>query len=228
MSFVTVRDNTRGRFVENQIFLNYITSLETREVKAIIPIEVNMMKGLFYVHLYSSLEKSITELVETTLIHISSKSVQFNHFNLPFHSISLVDKLKSFKGSGYNNFFTKSHEIFNELSSKNTCTLNESIFASNLQNIWTKTVEEICKSFGIKTFVVTPRTKATIDEIVEKRNAVAHGRESAKVVGERFRTDILRSKMDILIEFSNYLIDLFEKYYAQKDYLKPIAKKYYT
>lgn len=228
MSFTTVRSNTRSRFLENQIFLNYITSLEPRETNVPIPIEVNMMKGLFYVHLYSSLEKSVNELIENTLIHIGSKSVQFNHFNLPFHSISLVNKLKSFKDSGYSNFFNKAFEIFNEISSTNVCVINETLFANDLQNVWTKTIEEICNSFGIKTFSVTPRIKTTIDEIVGKRNAVAHGRESARVVGERFRTDVLRSKMDIIVEFCNYLIDLFENFYTRKDYLKPTAKKHYS
>lgn len=228
MSFINVRNNTRARFTENQIFLNYITSLEPRVITDIVPAEVNMMKGLFYVHLYSSLEKSVNELIENTLIHISSKSVQYNHFNLPFHSISLVDKLKSFKASGYSNFFNKAFEIFNEVSSTNVCAINESLFSNNLQNVWTKTIEEICNSFGIKNFSVTPRIKATIDEIVEKRNAVAHGRESAKIVGERFRTDNLRLKMDIIIDFCNYLIDLFETYYTRKDFLKPTAKKHYA
>lgn len=228
MNFNVVRNNTRSRFLENQIFLNYITSLEPRIITDPVPIEVNMMKGLFYVHLYSSLEKSINELIENTLIHISSKSVQYNHFAIPFNSISLVDKLKSFKDCGHSNFFNKAFEIFNEISSSDICTLNESIFANNLQNVWTKTIEEICHSFGIKTFVITPRIKATIDEIVEKRNAVAHGRESAKIAGERFRTDILRNKMEIIVDFCNYLIDLFETYYSKKDYLKPTAKRYYV
>lgn len=228
MSFINVKNNTRARFTENQIFLNYITSLEPRVITDIVPAEVNMMKGLFYVHLYSSLEKSVNELIENTLVHISSKSVQYNHFNLPFHSISLVDKLRSFKASGYNNFFSKAFEIFNEVSSTNVCTINESLFVNNLQNVWTKTIEEICNSFGIKTFSVEPRIRAAIDEVVEKRNAVAHGRESAKIVGERFRTDNIRLKMDIIIDFCNYLIDLFETYYARKDFLKPTAKKHYV
>ena len=228
MSFTTVRNNARSRFTENQIFLSYITSLEPKIITDPVPLEVNIMKGLFYVHLYSSLEKSLNELIEDTLIHISSKSIQYNHFNLPFNSISLVDKLKSFKASGYGSFFNKAFEIFSEASSPNICTINETVFANNLQNVWTKTIEEICNSFGIKLFAVSPRTKATIDEIVEKRNAVAHGRESATIVGQRFRTNVLRTKMDIVIDFCNYLIDLFENYYTRKEYLKPTAKRRYV
>lgn len=228
MTFINIRQSTRARFTENQIFLNFITSLEPRAVTDVVPPEVNMMKGLFYVHLYSSLERSVNELIETTLIYISSKSIQYNHFAIPFSSISLVDKLKSFKDSGYSNFFNKAFEIFNEFSSTSVCAINETIFTKNLQNVWTKTIEEICKSFGIKSLNVTPRIRATIDEVVTKRNEVAHGRESAKIVGERFRTDDLRRKMEVLNEFCNYLIDLFEMYYTRKDFLKPTVKRRYA
>ena len=228
MSFINVKNNARSRFTENQLYLNYITSLEPRDVTGSASIEVNIMKGLFYVHLYSSLEKTVNELIENTLMHISSKSIKNKHYNLPFNSISLVDKLKSFKACGYSNFFEKAYEIFNEVSSSNISPINETVFASNLQNVWTRTIEEISNSFGINGFTASPRTKATIDEIVEKRNAVAHGRESARIVGERFRTDVLRIKMETIIDFCNYLIDLFESYYSNKDFLKPTAKRHYS
>lgn len=228
MSFINVKNNTRSRFNENQLLLNYITSLEPANVTDLVPLEVNVMKGLFYVHLYSSLEKSVNELIENTLIHINSKSVQYKHFNNPFYSISLSNKLKSFKDSGYGNFFNRAYDIFNELSSPNICSVQETTFSNNLQNVWVKTIKEICNSFGITSFSIPARTSATIDEIVDKRNAVAHGRESAKTIGERFRTNDIRRKMEITVEFCNYLIDLFEDYYIRKNYLKPAAKKYYA
>jgi len=227
MSFTHVKNNARSRFNENQVFLSYITSLEPTNPSDVVPTEVNIMKGLFYVHLYASLEKSVNELIENTLVHISSKSVQYQHFNNPFYSISLVNKLKSFKDTGYNNFFNKASEIFNELSSSDACNLQETTFSKSLQNIWINTIKEICNSFGISTFSVTANIKATVDEIVDKRNAVAHGRETAKAIGERFRTIEIRKKMELIIEFCNYLIDLFEEFYLQKNYLKPTAKSLY-
>ena len=227
MSFIIVRNNARSRFHENALFLNYITSLEPRLITDPVNVEVKIMRGLFYVQLYASLEKTVNEIIENTLIHIGTKSVQFKHYTSPFYSISLVDKLKSFKDSGHSNFFKKAFEVFSESSSSNVPSLNESVFANNLQNIWTNTVIEVCNSFGIKELSITPRVRATIDEIVDKRNAVAHGRESAVVIGERHRTDVLRTKMEIIITFCDHLIDAFEDYFNRKNYLKPTAKRYY-
>lgn len=228
MSFNLIRMKARGRFGETQIYLNYLISIEPNDPTVPITLELKIMKGLFQVQLYSSLEKTVNELIENTLTYISSNSVKSSHYALPFNSISLVDKLKAFKDCGYNNFFNKALEIFTELSSSNINPLNETAFSNNLQNIWTKTIEEVIKSFGITGFYIDPRVRATIDELVDKRNAVAHGRESAAVVGERFRTDVLRSKMEIINTFSFQLIDLFEEYYIKKNFLKSTAKKFYT
>ena len=227
MSFANVRNGARARFGENQIFLNYITSLEPRVLTDPVPLEINIMKGLFHVHLYSSLEKTINDLIENTLLHISATSVKNIHYKISFNSISQVDKLKSFKDTGYNNFFNKALEIFDEISSSNISNINETIFSTSLQNVWTKTIEEIIKSFGIKGFEITPNIRATIDELVGKRNSVAHGRESASLIGERFRSNVLRSKMEIIINFCNELIDLFENYYSNKEFLRGTAKKHY-
>ena len=97
MSFSIVRNNARARFNENQIYLSYITSLEPSMITDPISLELKIMKGLFQVHLYASLEKTLNELIENTLVHIASNGIKNVHFSVPFNTISLVDKLKSFK-----------------------------------------------------------------------------------------------------------------------------------
>ncbi len=228
MSFTIVRNSARARFGEVQIYLNHISSLEPKKVTDQISLELKIMKGLFQVHLYSAFEKTINELIENTLIYIGSNSVETIHYNIPFNTISLVNKLKSFKACGHKNFFEKAIEIFTEMNSTNITSISETTFSQSLQNVWIETIEEVIKSFGINGFRIEPRIRTTINELVEKRNAVAHGRESASSVGERFRTDVLRNKMEIVINFSYILIDLFENYYKNKQFLKGHAKKHYS
>jgi hypothetical protein len=228
MSFITIRNKARNRFGETQVYLNYLTSLEPSDLTCPISLELKIMKGLFQVHLYAALEKTINELIETTLLYIGSNSIQNNHFSIPFNTISLIDRLKSFRDCGHKNFLEKSMEIFSEMTSTKIASINETIFANYLQNVWTSTIEEVMKSFGITGFEIDPRVRATINELVEKRNAVAHGRESATAVGERFRTDMLRIKMNTITDFSYKLIDSFELYYSNKTFLKNHAKKHYT
>lgn len=228
MSFSNIRNNTRTRFSEVQTYLNHLSSLEPVNVTETVPLEFNIMKGLFHVHLYAALEKAVNELIEHTLIHIKAQRVKQNHYSIPFNTISLVDKLKSFKACGYRSFFEKAIDIFSEMTSSNVQSLNEAVFANQLQNVWTATIIEVTKAFGITNFKIEPRVKATIDELVEKRNAVAHGRESAVAVGERFRIDVIRVKMDIIINFTYQLIDVFEDYYTTKKFIKGHCKRLYT
>lgn len=228
MAFDSVRNRVRSRFNEVQLYLNYLTSLEPDEINEPHGLELKIQRGLFYVHLYAALEKSINDVVETTLILISSKSVKGVHYSQQFSSVAFYDKLKSFKDSSYTKFLIKSSDIFEEARSSRVTKINDSAFSSILQNVWSRTLEEIYICFGMKNLNVTAQERATIDEIVDKRNAVAHGRESAAVVGERHRCNILREKHNILSEVVIRIVDDMEYFYLSKSYIKPSAKKNYS
>lgn len=228
MSFINVRTKARSRFSEVSTYLNYVASIEPENIRDPAPLEVKIMRGLFQVHLYSALEKTVNELIENTLNYISSNNVKSLHYANSFKSISLINKLKAFRDCKFDNFFMKASEIFSEMESDSPLSISESVFSSSLQNVWTKTIVEIVNTFGIKGFVVDPITKTIIDELVERRNAVAHGRESASVVGERFRTNVLRTRYATIVQFADQLIDLFELFYNNKQFIKPYAKKHYS
>jgi len=228
MSFQTVKNNTSSRFNEVQVFLNYITSQEPNAPLVPTPLEVKIMRGLFYVHLYSSLEKSFNELVQHTLALINSKNVKNIHYTLSFNTISVIDKLKSLKDCSHKKFISKSIDIFEEVGTRNSRNINETMFSTYLQNVWVETILEIQGAFGMPIMSIAPRTRYTINEIVDKRNAVAHGRDSAAVIGERYRCSDLRIKLDITQDFIIGIIDEFENYYVDKKYLKPVMKKHYV
>jgi len=227
MSYAVVRSKTVTAFNEIQVFLNFIASQEPRNPQDPTPLEVKVMRGLFYVHLYAAIELSVSEMTQQTILLINSKSVKNNHYITKFNTISVIDKIKSLKDSSYKNLIPKSAELFEEISSRNVRSLNETMFANSLQNIWIKTVEELVNAFGMKPIIFQARERATIDEIVDKRNSVAHGREKASFVGERHRSIILRTKLNISQAFVQKLIYEFEDYYMQKKFLKPIMKKHY-
>lgn len=227
MSFSSIKSENASRFTEVQVYLNYITSVEPLAPDLFVPIEVKIMRGLFYVHLYAAIEKSVNELVQITIMLINSKRVQNNHYTLVFNTISKMDKIKAINDCGSQNTLNKSIELFNHIGSRNISDINETIFSNKLQNIWIRNVEEIILVFGINNLHIEPRERATIDEVVDKRNAVAHGRESATYVGERHRVEVLRDKLDISQNFIAKLIDAFEYFYENKNYLKPAVKKKY-
>ncbi|GHC65963.1 MAE_28990/MAE_18760 family HEPN-like nuclease [Ulvibacter litoralis] len=228
MSFSNLRSQNSSRFNEVQVFLNYITSQEPSLPTDPTPAEVKIMRGLFYVHLYAALEKSMNEVVQKSLLLISAKGVKSNHYTLAFNTISVMDKIQALKDCGYKKVVNKSILLFEQIDSRTIRPLNETVFSKRLQNVWMETIEETIGAFGMAELNIQPRVRATIDEIVDKRNAVAHGGESASYIGERHRANILRNKFQIAQDFMILVIDSFEEYYDNKKYLKPVVKRHYA
>jgi len=227
MIFNVVRNETRDRYNEVIILLNHITSLEPNSPTELPSSEVKILRGLVFVHIYAAFEKSINEIVQKTLLGASALNVQYNHCILPFSSISANNKLKAFKTCGYKNFFPKVSELFETISSKDMATIQETIFANDLQNVWYKTIVEIRRSFGMKSLRFDPRVRTTIDEVVDKRNAIAHGRESAITVGSNFDSNEIREKLTIVQNFNDSMIDEFEDYLVKKKFIKPAVRRNY-
>jgi hypothetical protein len=219
MPFRIIRSNSRERFSEVLVNLAFIESIES---DAEASKEVRILRGLFYVHLYSALENVVNETIEQTILLVKSERVKNKHYENSFNVISLNSKMQGFKNCSNKNYFSKSAEVFESLGSDDNFDLNNTLFSDNLQNIWYKTLQETIRSFGATPITVDLRIKLTIDEVVEKRNAVAHGRETPLSVGERHRTDALRAKtQDIQLVVEEFL-GTFEDYVLSKKYINPL------
>ncbi|GAA74224.1 MULTISPECIES: MAE_28990/MAE_18760 family HEPN-like nuclease [unclassified Pseudoalteromonas] len=225
MTFDIVRANSRERFSEVQINLNYIESIEPAGEAT--P-EVKVLRGLYYVHLYSALEKALNETVEQAILLIKSKNIKNLHFATPFNVISLNSKMQSFKQCGYKDYFDKSSEVFESINSEEVFDISNTIFSQNLQNVWFKTIQNTIRSFGAAPIQVEPRVKLTIDEVVDKRNAVAHGRETPTVIGERHRVNVLRTKTQEIQLVIEQVISTFEDYIANYEFLKATYVQEYS
>lgn len=219
MPFSIIRSDSRERFSEVLVNLAFIESNELRDAASI---EVKILRGLFYVHLYSALEKAINETIEQTILLIKSDSVKNKHYENSFNVISLNSKMQGFKQCNYKSYFLKSAEVFESLGSENVFDLNNTLFSENLQNIWYKTLQETIRSFGATQISIEPRVILTIDEVVDKRNAVAHGRETPVSVGERHRAEVLRTKTQEIQLVVEQFISTFEDYVIKKKYINPL------
>lgn len=69
--------------------------------------------------------------------------------------------------------------------------------------------------------------RALIDELTDKRNAVAHGRESAASIGEKYRTDELRKRLQDIQALIFKFIDRLESYFDKREFLHPSKQALY-
>lgn len=220
MGFEGVRTLARERLSEVQQLLNHIVLLEPEDAFTPHPAEVKILRGLFYVHLYGALEKSINEAVQNTLKLISSHNIPAKYYELSFGSVAARGKLQAFKTCKLKAYNNNAASIFAVMDSVEISNIDESQFSDALMNVWTNSILEVFNSLGVAGFGVEPRVRTTIDELVENRNKVAHGRESALVVGERHRSIVLREKYSIITTLIDSVITSLEGFYDSRAFLK--------
>lgn len=217
MPLSIVRHRARERFAE---VLQNLAFIESIEPDGETPLHVKILRGLYYVHLYSALEKIINETVEQVLIVIESHNIPNNMYKTEFNVISLNNKMMSFKSCGSKDYFKKSIELFESVNSTDKFNISNTILSGTLQNVWFNTIQTTLKCFCINPLAVEDRVRFTVDEVVDKRNAVAHGRETPVEAGERFRCSLLRTKTDDIQLVSQMFIDSFENYLNQAQFVK--------
>lgn len=212
MSFNNFKTNLNGRFAELVTHLNYINSLEPREPHTESSLEVKILRGFYYVHLYAVLEKTINDLVSVLINEIKKHRPMNCHLIHSLNVITQANNWQSLRDSKHSELHLKAVRILSRIESSDFLDLEPTHIQKNLQNIWTNTILEILELFSINDFIISSFDNTLINEITEKRNAVAHGRESPVIVGERFRSDALRRKLTALQLFCNNLVNHIEMY----------------
>lgn len=228
MQFEAVKSNSRGRFSEVLINLAYIESIEPREPHTETPVQVKILRGMYYVHLYAALEKSINETVEQTLILVNSKNIPNKHYTTSFNAISLNPQMQAFKSVGYKGYIVKCVDVFRAVEANESFDISNTLLSTSLQNIWHETIQQTLACFGIQPINFEPRVRLTIDEIVDKRNAVAHGREMPTTIGERHRSRILRQKTQEIQQVVDMVISEFETFISDRKFVKEEHFDQYT
>jgi hypothetical protein len=229
MPLTRVKTNIATRF--NSVLIN-LRHLEAEE-RLIHSIEIvaadkpnenvhKIQKGLYFVHLYSAFEKSLNEIVERCLLYIESKGVTHQHYALPFNSIALDANLMSLKAAGKDRMMECSISLFATMGGNSHTRINEVMFGAKLQNVWFDTLKQTIECFGARNIPdPTGTLKTSIDEVVDKRNAVAHGRIPADRVGERQSCETLQVRTSAVQTTLNLVIDSFEQYLANREFIAP-------
>jgi hypothetical protein len=220
MPYSFLKSEVSSRFLEVGHLLNSIKSIEdSNPAPAIPPIEYRILKGLLYVHLYACIEFAINKSVVHTLTIIRSKNVRYHHFENKFYTVALFSNLQSIRDCNPKFFLDKSADLFINTESIDTSSFDETLLVQYLQNIWGKSFNQITKTLGASVFAISPRDISIFDEIVENRNKVAHGRDSAVNIGASPRYSDLKSKYDTVNDVISRYIDHLESFCSNNEFI---------
>src|SRR5579864_3508112 len=146
-----------------------IEKLETSaatERDAVSAESATTLRGLFYVLLYGVLEHSITLSVQVLLQEMTKTEVPFHQFEHMLHAVVLDNHFRGLADPALKQRWPKRRELLSQQVSRERCSLNDTVFSDQLQNLWSDTLhsifEYLCMS---RAAVPEDRMRGYIDEI---------------------------------------------------------------
>jgi hypothetical protein len=191
--------------------------------------DATILRGLFYVHIYGAFEYAVHLSVTALIEAISDTGVSYAHFEHLFHSIALDSRFESAAFCGAETKWVKRKDLLNEQRSESPCLLDGSMLDDQLQNIHFRTLENLFECFCIGEPVVPElRLRGYIDEIVNNRNRISHGRDSANRVGANSTSAELDRILEAIVLVANHIIDSFDRHFADRRFVAETHRGHYA
>lgn len=178
------------------------------------------MRGLFYVHLYGAFEYSIDQCFIRLAQHIAGRNIEFLHLNRPVYSIALEGYFTAFRTLGdWTKRYRKRVDMMQHTQNRSHAVIPDTVLSPGMQSVDVKTIALAFDLYGIpENPIYTPAAGGYINEVVERRHAVAHGRESPVSVGV-LRVVDLRKRYEALYNQAGYVVDTLNAYIASKKFV---------
>lgn len=223
----SVRAEVSERLREVFLLAEHIRHLESTPPSPDPP-EVKIMRGLFYVHLYAALEYATCQGVQHFLEAVATLKISTNHLNARFLSVALDPGFSAMRSVGEEKKWSSRVRLLDLQLSTESQSINADIFGLYLQNIWVEKLETLFKCLNINLPVVPdPAYRLYVDELVERRNGIAHGRFSALGIGAARRSPELLIRYNAISTTCFYLLDCLEQQYLQRGLILEVHRPAY-
>lgn len=215
--FAAARISFSERMLEVRTLLQTISELESPDPLKPDSTRVIILRGLFYVLLYGGFEFAVNQIVSTTLRNINSTATKSSQLHQNFFVLALNPQLMSIESGANQAKWDRRLRLFEAQAQNSACFIDESMLSMYLQNIDRQSLEKVFCCFGIAAPVVPlQRHFGYLDELVEKRRAVSHGRSSAEDAGRSYRSAELLQRLDAVVAVVAHLESTFSEYVARR------------
>lgn len=174
-----------NRFLEVGQLLAHIRTLEPQALT--FSQQFRLLKGLFFVQLYAAYEYTVGSTVDSALGAIRDTGTKVKDLRFPLLALELDGHFRSVMGTSRIVHWNKRLELVERIGSTDASSLSSSPLGPVLMNPDVSVLHAIWRLFCINDVLFKePRWQGRVTELVENRNKVAHGRESASTVGGGF------------------------------------------
>lgn len=208
MSLEAAADEVRERFSKASMVINHLRAIAPGDLQPIDDLQ-RTLRGLCLVSIYAAFERSANAIVESALIELTSHETPATSYITSLHSIIHYAKVKSLRSCGFDHIIDRSTALFDAAFENSSAAFLENPLAEKMQNVDGGTLEWLASLFGVSDHACTPANRGRLGNLRERRNAVAHGREAASVVGGRFSINELGNIYDAAdMEITRFLITI--------------------
>jgi hypothetical protein len=181
------------------------------------PAEARILRGLFFVHLYAALEFTVNQGTQHFLQAVDALNVPPAHLEPSFFSVALDSSFSAFRNVGEDKRWAARLKLINQQSSAAAQTISGDLFGLYLQNIWIEKLDVLFRCFNIDQPVVPdPSYRLYVDELVDRRNGVAHGRFSALGIGGTRRSPELLIRYNAIAATCSHILDCLDQQHTSR------------
>lgn len=215
------------RLSEVRVLVEHIRALEEAP-PASDSAEVRILRGLFYVHLYAALEFTVSRGVQRFLQSVSDMEIPPAHLEAGFLSVVLDPAFSAMRNVGEDKKWSGRLKLWKLQSSKDPHPVNGEPFGLYLQNVWIEKLDVLFECLGMSVQVTPdPAFRTYVDELVERRNGVAHGRFSAHGIGSARRSPELLIRFNAISDTCFHITDSLEQHFASRGVVRPRFRRAY-
>ena len=164
----------------------------------LIPHAETAAKGLMFVQLYAIYEFTVCGVVRAAWQEINRRGATLSSIRLEMLGVALDAELTAALECGVGRTWEKRMALFRRVSSTDNATFRDDLFPADGSHYRVKQLQTIWDLLGIPGHPL-PRMPliGLIDlELVEHRNAIAHGRKTAEEVGRSYSISDIHQKID--------------------------------
>lgn len=206
---IAIREVSSRRFMTEQ----FVSMLDDSDISRR---QMNSTcKGLTFIQLYGVYEYSITTSVQAALSSIKNRGLCVENVCIELLSLVFDPLWISAAQVGRAKLWDKRIELLKQLDPKTSLgNIQDSIFPSDGTHFRAPQLQTIWKLFAL-TEPIVPEQKhlGRIIELVENRNAIAHGRRTAEDVGKRYSKKDLEDRILDIFDISVHIIKTLKKKY---------------
>jgi hypothetical protein len=180
-----------------------------------MPESAAFFKGFCFIQMYAIYEYTVRASVQATLSSLKRASLTMEKIRREVLCLVLDPSWCAAADAGPSRVWGCRIDLLNEAHSDHPVTnINDTLFPADGSHYRVRQLHTIWRVLGIKEPIVPePRLLGRIEEIVENRNAIAHGRRTAEDVGRSYSRSDIKRRFDDLKLICQHVLGTLEAHY---------------